>query len=76
VFLRSLRPPALEKNIKILALGSLDGPIDWSEFIRAEVPSFLLLKYHRLPVPDRQVFHEFHVPFVEGITLETRKTNL
>ena len=37
VFLQPLRPEVVEKNLRVIALGSLDGPLDWSEFIEAEV---------------------------------------
>ena len=42
MFNRPLRPELSGKNLRIVTLGTLDGPIDWSEFIIAEAEA---LKY-------------------------------
>ena len=71
VFLQPLRPEIVKNNIRIIALGSLDDPVDWSEFIEAAVLRCAVTKIASAPVLE--VFQESHVPFV-GIRLEAKKT--
>jgi len=44
VFLQPLRPEMVEKDLRVIALGSLDSPIDWGEFIEAAVLRFAVTK--------------------------------
>ena len=44
VFLQPLRPEMVEKDLRVIALGSLDSPTDWGEFIEAAVLRFAVTK--------------------------------